>query len=81
MRKDQSLYKVIAQEDVKIGAGDVMGSSFKYNISDPAAAAAAAAAKSKNHVNIIKNQSTSGVEVTIDASELEGMDESLLQEK
>ena len=76
LRKDQTLYKVIQQEDAKVGQGDVMGSSFKYNLN-----ADAGVQKSKNAVNIIKNQSTSGVEVTIDASELEGMDASMLAEK
>ena len=41
----------------------------------------AAAKKDKNHVNIIRNQATAGVEVTLDASELENMDESMLKEK
>jgi hypothetical protein len=81
LRKQQTLYTVIQQEESKVGSGDLVGSSFRYNIPDPTAAAAMAAKKDKNHVNIIRNQATSGVEVTIDASELENMDESLLAEK
>mmetsp|Transcript_14600 Transcript_14600/g.22657 ORF Transcript_14600/g.22657 Transcript_14600/m.22657 type:complete len:342 (-) Transcript_14600:324-1349(-) len=81
LRKDKALYQVISQEENKIASGELVGSSFKYNIQDPAAAAAAAAKKDKRHVDIIRNQTTSGVEVTLDASELENIDESLLQEK
>lgn len=77
LRKDQSLYKVIQQEDAKVEKGDIMGSSFKYNLNE----AAGGGKRDKNAVNIIKNQSTSGVEVTIDASELEGMDAAMLAEK
>ena len=80
LRKDKALYQVISQEEAKVG-GDLVGSSFKYNINDPNAAALAAAKKDKNLVGLIKNQATAGVEVTIDASELEGMDASMLQEK
>mmetsp|Transcript_22765 Transcript_22765/g.54443 ORF Transcript_22765/g.54443 Transcript_22765/m.54443 type:complete len:516 (-) Transcript_22765:166-1713(-) len=80
IRKDKSLYQVISQEDAKVGQ-ELLGSSFKYNVNDPNSAAVAAAKKDKNLVALIKNQSSAGVEVTIDASELEGMDASLLQEK
>eukprot|EP00286_Rhodomonas_abbreviata_P028223 CAMPEP_0181313142 /NCGR_PEP_ID=MMETSP1101-20121128/14090_1 /TAXON_ID=46948 /ORGANISM="Rhodomonas abbreviata, Strain Caron Lab Isolate" /LENGTH=598 /DNA_ID=CAMNT_0023420075 /DNA_START=275 /DNA_END=2068 /DNA_ORIENTATION=+ len=80
LRKGKALYTVMQQEENKVG-GDIMGSSFKYNITDPTALAAAAAKKDKRHVDLIRNQTTAGVEVTIDASELENMDESLLQEK
>ena len=59
----------------------MVGSAFRYNIADESSAAAAAAKKDKNHVNIICNQATAGVEVTLDASELENMDESMLKEK
>jgi len=81
LRKDKSLFKVIAQEEAKIDKTDLVGSAFRYNISDSADAAAAAARKDKNHVNIIRNQATAGVEVTLDASELENMDESMLKDK
>jgi hypothetical protein len=81
LRKQQTLYTVIQQEEAKVASGDLVGSSFRYSIPDPAAAAAMAAKKDKNHVNIIRNQTTAGVEVTIDASELEGMDDALLAEK
>ena len=81
LRKDKSLFKVIAQEDAKVDKTDLVGSAFRYNIADESSAAAAAAKKDKNHVNIIRNQATAGVEVTLDASELENMDESMLKEK
>ena len=81
VRKNQTLYTVIQQEEAKVGSSDVMGSSFRYNIADPTAAAAAAAKKDRRHVDLLKSQATAGVEVTIDASELDTMDEAMLQEK
>jgi len=80
LRKEKALFQVVQQEEAKVG-GDLMGSAFRYNIQDPTAAAAAAAKKDKRHVDLIRNQATSGVEVTLDASELEGLDEALLKEK
>ena len=81
VRKQHTLYTVIQQEEVKVSQGDLVSSAFRYNIQDPTSAAAAAAKKDKRHVDLIRSQATAGVEVTIDASELENMDESLLQEK
>lgn len=56
LRKDKSLFKVIAQEEAKVDKTELVGSAFRYNISDSTDAAAAAAKKDKNHVNIIRNQ-------------------------
>ena len=56
LRKDKSLFKVISQEENKVEKSDLVGSNFRYNISDATDAAAAAARKDKNHVNIIRNQ-------------------------
>jgi splicing factor 3B subunit 2 len=81
VRKNQTLYTVIQQEETKVAGHDLVGSSFKYNMQDPTAAAAAAAKKDRRHVDLIKSQATAGVEVTIDASELDTMDETMLQEK
>ena len=56
LRKDKSLFKVIAQEEAKVDKSELVGSAFRYNIADSTDAAAAAAKKDKNHVNIIRNQ-------------------------
>jgi len=79
--KDKSLFKVISQEEAKVEKSELVGSAFRYNVSDATDAAAAAARKDKNHVNLIRNQATAGVEVTLDASELENMDQSMLKDK
>ena len=54
--KDKSLFKVISQEEAKVEKSELVGSAFRYNVSDATDAAAAAARKDKNHVNLIRNQ-------------------------